>query len=118
MGTMVNASCDCGYSSRLSLGGGRTTFETNCWFPVYCRACRMLEEANLLAQPITCPSCGASDVVPYDAPELIGTPGGEEVFSWNMTARLGRTLHLTDGRYLCPACQTTQLQFQYAGRWD
>ena len=118
MGAMATASCKCGYSSHLTLGGGRATFETECWFPVYCRACRALGESNLLGQPVTCPTCGGSDVVPYDAPELVGKRGHREVFSWNMDEQLGRTLRLTDGSYLCPACQQTQLRFQHTGHWD
>lgn len=118
MGAMAEASCECGYTSSLFLGGGRATFETECWFPAYCRACRALVESNLRAQPVTCPECGATDVVTYDAPELIGAKGKREIFSWEVDESSGRTLSLTDGRYLCPACQKPQLRFQHTGHWD
>jgi len=94
------------------------SFETECWFPVYCRACRALGEANLLERPVACPSCGGTEVAAYDDPELVGKKGRREVFSWHTEEQLGRTLRLTNGRYLCPACQKPELRFESTGHWD
>ena len=69
MGAMASASCSCGYSTELLLGGGMSDFETVCLFPIYCRTCRTLQEANLLESPATCSQCGGPDIVAYDAPE-------------------------------------------------
>jgi hypothetical protein len=118
MGAMATATCDCGYSRDLWLGGGMTNFETMCLFPIYCRGCRTLQQANLLDSPVLCPGCGGSDVLPYDAPELIGETGVGRVFNWNLGKRSRRVLTLSDGRYLCPACQQTQLRFKATGCWD
>jgi uncharacterized Zn finger protein (UPF0148 family) len=92
--------------------------DTECLFPIYCRVCRALEEVNLLTPRVTCPTCGREDVVAYDNPEVIGKKGRREVFSWHMEEELGRILRLTDGRYLCPACQRTELRFESMGRFD
>jgi hypothetical protein len=115
MGSLVTASCDCGYSVSLQLGGGMANFEALCLFPVYCHACHALVEANVLDSPIICPGCGGSDVVAYDAPDLIGEPGKQEVFSWHIR---GRSLYLSSGCYLCPECQQMRLRFEDAGCWD
>jgi hypothetical protein len=78
------------------LGRGMKTHKTVCWIPIYCRSCRVLQEANQFKVPITCPKCGGPDVIKYDAPELLGEPG----------------------EYLCPACQQMRLRFERAGWWD
>lgn len=118
MGAMATANCDCGYSTGLLLGGGMANFETVCLFPIYCRVCRSLECANLVDSPVTCEKCGGSDVVAYDAPELLGEAGTGEVFSWHITERVGRVVRLSDGRYLCPNCQQMRLRFKDTGCWD
>ncbi len=143
MGAMARASCDCGYTTPLLLGGGMASFETVCLFPLYCRSCRALECANVFESPLVCPECKGVDVLAYDAPELadhnfhsapddVGEvdvladdapepadePGRREVFSWHVGDRIGRTLRLTNGRYLCPACQRMSLQFENTGCWD
>jgi hypothetical protein len=92
--------------------------ETVCLFPVYCRACRVLLCANLFDSPITCEKCGGSDVVAYDAPELLGEAGASKVFSWHIAERLGRIPRLSDGSYLCPSCQQKRLLFKDVGNWD
>jgi len=115
MGALLTASCDCGYSANLQLGGGMANFETVCLFPVYCGDCRALVEVNILESRINCSQCEGSNIVAYDASELMGEPGEEEVFSWNVR---GRSLSLSNGRYFCPECQQMRLRFEDAGCWD
>lgn len=118
MGTIVRAVCECGYAREMLCGGGMANFESVCLFPVYCRTCGLLEAANLFDAPLRCPKCGTDHVIAYDHHELVGQKGKEEVFSWNVKERIGRNPRLSDGHYLCPACQRMQLRFQESGYWD
>lgn len=67
---------------------------------------------NLLSEPAWCPACGSTDVVPYDQPELIGTRGTHDGVNWSMEDEPGRNMVLTNGNYLCPACQGLSLRFE------
>lgn len=119
MGAMVKARCDCNYSAFAMVGGGMLNYSTYCGFPVYCRSCKQLHAANLLASPVLCPECDGGDVAPYDSSALTGEQGDEEVFSWYAGGMLGRIPCLTNGRYFCPACQQMRLRFELApGSWD
>lgn len=118
MGSMVLASCDCGYSAEMPLGGGMMNFDSLCAFPAYCRDCREMHGVNLLASPVACRRCGGVDVVPYDDESLVGVRGDSEVFSWRVDGLRGHVPRLTDGRYFCPGCRQMGLRFREAGLWD
>ena len=119
MGSEVIAVCDCGYRARSLIGGGMATFEEVCYFPACCEQCHELVEVNLLANPVRCPECDGSQVIPYDDAKLIGERGANEVESWNMEEELGRELVLTDGSYYCPSCGKFKLKFRPAQVcWD
>lgn len=120
MGSSVQADCLCGHhSGTLMIGGGMANYASFCAFPAYCSACRELLVVNLFNQPLTCPHCGGKEVLPYDQPSLIGKLGRKQVASWEVSDKLLRVLVLTDGTYLCPACQKFTLRFMSAGiQWD
>ncbi len=118
MGAMAQASCGCGYSGSIRLGGGMLNFETVCLFPIYCRTCQTLQTTNLFESPVKCNKCDGTDVTVYDDPELLGEPGTRKVFSWDTEKQLGRVLRLSDGRYLYPACGQMRLRFQRTASWD
>jgi hypothetical protein len=117
MGSIIKARCDCGFSqAELYLGGGMRTFQEECLFPVLCMKCHSLSIANLLEKDICCPKCDESDVKPYDLPALSDRKG-KIIFEWN-TDRIGRTLTLTEGEYLCPKCGKFSMHFYEVGNWD
>lgn len=119
MGSAVNATCTCGLATQVLVGGGMLTFETTCYFPCHCRQCRNVVQVNLLGSKKQCPHCRARHVIPYDSPELSGSPGKEVIAEWNVEDRLGRNLALTDGTYECPRCETMSLRFSCGGVcWD
>lgn len=118
-GSLIKAACPCGFHTEaMFIFGGRANFKTYCAFPVYCPDCSILAVADLYAKEVICPGCPGSAAVPYDHPSLVGRPGDKVVASWNTMARLGRALKLTDGEYLCPACQKFTLRFKHVGFWD
>ncbi len=95
------------------------TFETTCFFPCLCRACRSVVQVNLLDPEKLCPNCETSAVVPYDSQELSRSPGNDVVAEWNVPDILGRRLSLHDGTYECPSCGMMTLKFSDGGLlWD
>ena len=120
MGSMVNAKCQCGVDKQVSIGGGRMSFMTTCNFPCHCGKCHNVVKVNLLESwwRRKCPECGSRRITPYDHPSLAGSPGENEVASWNMREELGRELKLTDGNYKCPRCGQITLRFERIGFFD
>lgn len=118
MGSMINASCECGYEKNMSLGGGMMNFNTRCNFPFYCEGCNILFEDNIFNEKIICPNCHKGDIYSYDTAKACGSVGEKTVFDWNVGNEIGRKLLLTDGDYICPSCHKFSLRFEDVGCWD
>lgn len=119
MGSIISAHCDCGFNrDEMGLGGGMMDFTTNCSFPYYCEDCNMLFEGNALSEKVTCPTCHKEHVYSYDTKKACGSIGEGIVFDWNVKSQIGRTLVLTDGKYICPNCHKFNLRFFQSGFWD
>lgn len=112
MGSSVTASCECGYRASALIGGGMANFMDVCYFPALCNDCKEIVQVNLLSKRKLCPKCKRSQVLPYDDNKLVGKLGKNEIITWNMEDLLGRVLRLTDGIYLCPACEEFKLRFE------
>lgn len=116
MGTMIDASCECGYETKMMfLGGGMYNYTTECSFPFYCVDCSILFVSNMFDKKTVCPKCHKTVVYPYDSEKAFDTAGKDTVFHWN--AR-DKKLVLTDGNYICPACRKFSLKFFDVGCWD
>lgn len=112
MGMAVDATCGCGLEAEIMIGAGFSDFPNVCLFPALCRHCERLVEANLAREPVLCPECGATPVIPYTDPELAKGDGRTTVASWGEQA-------LSDGHYHCPACKRMTLRFAPTGLlWD
>jgi len=117
-GTIVSASCPCGYVKKgLPLFGGRSNFMTVCRFPALCKATGELTLVNVLdpkAAPRDCPS---GDIVSYENPVMRKADGGGPITFWKIPGK-DRVLHLFAEPYLCPRCLKYSLRFQVTGNWD
>jgi DNA-directed RNA polymerase subunit RPC12/RpoP len=112
MGMVVIATCECGVSETIPVGGGINNFRKLCLFPCLCEQCHKVVPANLLdKKKMECPNCNAPNPIPYDDPRLSGSAGGEMVFAYDLLKRIGRDPELTDGNYLCPKCGKMSLHF-------
>ena len=127
MGSQVHAFCECGLYALISIGGGRYSFMTICYFPCLCERCRDIVQVNLIptkilnviSKKIRCPECKSTKIIPYDSPNLIGSPGEKIVARWNPIKKGDRQLILTDGKYKCPKCENMSLKFDESGIcWD
>ncbi len=118
MGTMVKASCKCGFQEQCDVGGGMNDYATNCSFPCLCKSCKRMVHVNMLKDPPRCPECGRADPIPYDDSRLIGTLGMASVASWHVSLKSDRELVLTNGTYLCPSCRQMTLRFKLTAFYD
>jgi hypothetical protein len=118
-GTILRASCPCGYhQDNIMAGGGMASFTTYCGVPAYCSVCKTMEILNWLEESPRCRTCQAKPVF-YNDPSLQEKPSAgakpRDVFSWN-TDKKG-TFKLSDINYLCPQCRKLQLRFTVTGMW-
>jgi hypothetical protein len=112
MGQIVTAKCSCGYSAaELPIGAEMANFIFYCAFPVLCRDCQDLVISNVL-------QCGGDDIIAYDNNQLLKKEGENLVAWWNVSDKIGRVLVLTDGEYLCPACNKYHMTFRPSTVWE
>jgi hypothetical protein len=119
-GTILRASCPCGYhQDNITAGGGMANFKSYCGVPAYCSACKTMEILNWLEDSPRCITCQAKPVF-YNDPslqeKLSAGAKPRDVFSWH-TDKKG-TLILPDVKYLCPRCGKLMLRFTITGMWD
>jgi hypothetical protein len=117
MGSILSASCPCGFEARnLFVGAGRTDFETSCSMPALCSSCHRLVLCNTLAKRARCGRCKRAvsfytDASMHGAPKRNSTP----VFEWHLD---DGDLVLPNSAYRCPACDAMKMRFAFAGSWD
>ena len=119
-GTILKASCPCGYRlNNIYAGGGFANFRTVCAVPAHCATCKTMEIVNWLDDAPKCGTCRERPVF-YNDPSLQEKlPAGSKpkiVFSWN-TDKKGEFV-LPDINYRCPRCGRLTLRFTMTGMWD
>lgn len=119
VGTMIAASCPCGYENdELAVGGGMLTFMEHCAAPALCTSCHEVVTIDLMDRDATCPNCDGPPT-PYDDPSLRGAvaAAGGAAVAWNLPD--GRSFELDhEGAYTCPRCLQTTLSFVDVGSFD
>ena len=116
-GTIVSASCPCGYSKKLSLFGGRRNFKTVCLFPALDTTKHDIALYNVFEYPDTEQSPGPPGLISYASPRLMPEHPSEAVAFWRIQS-LGKTLTLYQGGYVCPRCGQRTMTFRSVGFWD
>ena len=104
MGFEVEARCKCDLQATLMVGGSIEGYKTHNYFPVYCNTCKTISQANIREKSPRCSTCGATDIILYNDPSLIGKCG-------HMNVAQDFDLKLTSGTYWCPNCCETTLTF-------
>jgi hypothetical protein len=101
MGQIIRVSCQCGFNTSATIGGGMTTFKTDSSFPFYCEKDGLIE-VNVQKE-IICPCCQSKDIYQYGkAPVSIEKEGYGGVQWGNYSAhRHGN---------LCPKCKKMTLE--------
>ncbi|NRB58315.1 MAG: hypothetical protein HRU50_00065 [Winogradskyella sp.] len=112
MGSVIKATCGCGYEKDITVGGGRLNFKTTQYFPHYCKTCQEVVSGNLLKEEKLCASCETKDKIPYNNKDLILKKGNGIVFKSFENI-------ITDGLYKCPCTKCDNLKFSDTGIiWD
>ena len=116
MGSLLRASCPCGYTSpTIPAGGGFATFQTICAVPALCPTCKEVVGVNAMNPERACPKCGEA-VILCGGLEPLAAKHDRVVFNWNV-APLG-TYVLDDRAYRCPKCGEVKMTFRDDGCWD
>jgi len=116
-GTIVSASCPCGYSKTLPLFGGRGNFKTACMFPALDKAKHDIALCNVFEYPDIENSPAPPGLISYASPNLMPEHPSEAVAFWRIQS-LGKTLTLYQGGYVCPRCEKRTMTFRTVGFWD
>lgn len=83
MGTIIAASCECGYAKRMFLGGGFRDFATRNAFPYLCRDCSDMVVLNAMDPEPRCDRCQGAAVKSYSDPCMfLDQPLGRVVHQW------------------------------------
>ena len=64
MGSVYQASCNCGFSTRVKVGGNMKDFRKFSYFPFYCSRCGIVN-VNFRNEPLSCPTCFSKEIVQY-----------------------------------------------------
>ena len=70
MGRAATATCSCGFTESIVLGGTRASHSTNYRYPHLCYECNSVFSGNLHQSDIVCSDCGSSDTRSYEEPTL------------------------------------------------
>ena len=115
MGDAVSAECKCGYNRLFFIGCGMMDFtKPTYYFPCLCETCGEIVEANVLSHHLKCPSCKATELIPYGDRRIIGKKG-KKLLAICIEKEFGRALRITDGEYYCPKCGENNLKFRDGG---
>ena len=116
MGSILSASCDCGYT-KDEIYVGRTSIisKTNFHFPHYCPKCKILFDGYLPGDTETvCPECGTNDAIVYYDERVCKI---EEELPYELNGYT-RRLSFKMGKCLCPACGKFSLKFDHCISYD
>lgn len=116
-GSMITATCPCGYEKSMAIFGGRANFQTHCAFPALCSVSGEMILVNVLDPDTPPKECPEGGFTLYSDPTLRQGEEGETVVSWYIKSQ-DRVLLLTDAAYLCPQCREYRLRFRLTGMWD
>ena len=121
MGSILQASCSCGFRMpRIGVGGGMMDFEDTCMAPAICKKCDNFLVLNLLNKSACCPKC-KNKVIYYNDPSLqeetdLSKAKHEHIFSWYISEK--KSFVLPPTKYYCPKCKKMELEFRDVGCWD
>jgi len=117
MGTIIKATCQCGFESKdIFAGGGFANFMTELAAPAFCNKCKSLIVSNYRSKNPKYPKCKGK-ISFYNDKTLQEGESEEDIFSWSLPNEEGE-FRLADTSYLCPKCKEMKMRFMVVGCWD
>jgi RNA polymerase subunit RPABC4/transcription elongation factor Spt4 len=111
MGSIVHATCACGFNDVVIVGAGRMNYRTESKFPFYCKACGLVS-VNITTKELKCPDCHSKEVQPYGRKPISNPKKNNDYLQW------GPQYGAAASGHLCPACKKKTMSFQMAGLFD
>jgi hypothetical protein len=126
MGSVHTAACQCGFTSDVTVGGGRRSFRENSKFPFYCACCGLVA-VNVAPlsdsqTDVECPTCRSQRAIQYGVrPVSEHDLIRDRKRFWQFWKKAEAVL--TDGAlewgnrkaalkgHTCPACKAMTLEF-------
>jgi hypothetical protein len=109
VGSTHKAHCNCGFEVEVTVGGSRSSFNSESFFPHYCENCGLVEadiaKAEAKGEVPPCPKCGSNDLHEY------GTETVSESRYDNDVALQWGAYHAMEKGNLCPVCKKMTLIF-------
>jgi ribosomal protein L37AE/L43A len=117
LGTIIRASCECGFQSSEIYAGGGFMSGSTCNVPAFCPKCKEMVVANYSKKAVRCPECHGK-LVFYDDPSL-REAHADIIFDWGGSGIDDRwASYLYNTNYLCPKCGRMKMRFSDVGMWD
>lgn len=114
MGSIHEASCACGYTTNVTIGGGRYNFHEKSLFPFYCMHCGLVHvNTALLNKQSTvteCPKCGDPNATQYGVAPVSRQTALNTQRTTSFALEWGSRKAAKAGN-LCPACRKMTLKF-------
>lgn len=114
MGSMIQAKCVCGYSSKSIFQGSGMIETIKDMEPAYCKKCRKLIVLNYNEVKPRCSKCH-SEVKFYNDPALQNSSANQTKENHNIQRG---DFFLIEGDYLCPHCGEMKMKFYDVVNWD
>ena len=124
MGTLLKASCECGFEvDSIFLGFGMLGESKFCYAPAVCLDCNKFLEKDYYKNYSKCPVC-RKKVIFYNNPIVQKNKSKQDdnvedigALSWGMPGD-EKYFELPDTDYYCPACGRMTMKFTFVGEWD
>jgi DNA-directed RNA polymerase subunit RPC12/RpoP len=144
MGTLLKATCDCGYSGKGNCSSSRREHGRVFHYPHLCTQCQEVVSPDLLSPSLQCPNCGNRELVMYGTVEahqpasarrwwrrlfrfaVVGGMGGKKTpapatqhpVNSSFCFILNKTFSISREQYKCPKCGEQRLRFQLEALYD
>lgn len=110
MGSTHTASCECGFSTEVNVGGSRSSFATHSYFPYLCKQCGIVN-VNITKENIFCPTCKSEVIDQYG----LGVASDLNLKQTNPYPRLQNyAREAFQNGHKCPLCKNFTLSFSAA----
>ena len=104
------ASCPCGFSTSVQVGGMRSSFSTYSTFPYLCEKCGIVD-VNVKAEGIACPICESENINQYGT-EKVSDLSRKQMHEFSRLQNHHREAF--QDWHKCPACKNFTLSFSSA----